>query len=68
MLMEFMIISNYSEEGFSQLFVSINHTIIFQKEQKEDELKTQRQLFKMFITESIEYIKSVELTVLGWPV
>lgn len=37
--MELIIISACSEEGFSWLFVSIDHAIVFQGELKENEIK-----------------------------
>lgn len=36
---ELIIISACSEEGFSRLFVSIDHAIVFQGELKENEIK-----------------------------
>lgn len=37
--MELIIISACPEEGFSWLFVSIDHAIVFQGELKENEIK-----------------------------
>lgn len=39
MSVELIIISACSEEGFSRLFVSIDHAIVFQGELKENEIK-----------------------------
>lgn len=45
MSVELIIISACSEEGFSWLFVSIDHAIVFQGELKESEIKETRDSF-----------------------